>query len=240
ALRRDQGRLDEALALAARAADLMADAGDPSGRATARVELGLLALHAAETGQALAAFGEALAAGAARLPSFRVLQAVQGTALALGLEGRTDEALAALADARSLFRWPADSAEGLALDLLEGRLALEDRLLALARTRLSSAFHGFAALGHARDAVLSAVHLTRALLAQRAPRRELRELAGELRPLLGSPEMAKAARQALAAFVEDLAGTGPTNGLRLKELSEILDRGDTIGTEPACSVYSSP
>lgn len=223
-LRRDQGRPDEALALAARAAALMEDGGDSAGRAAALVDLGLLALGTAEPSEALAAFDEALSIGASRLPSRWVLQAVRGTALALALDGRLEEALAALDDARSLYPWPAGSPEALSLDLLEGRIALEGQLLPAARERLTAAFYGFLQTAAPKEAALSAVSLARVLVAQRAPRKAFRQLAQQLRPVLVSPRIEPKVAEALAAFVDEAARPGPVNASRLKELAERLER----------------
>ncbi len=134
ALRRDQGRLDEAVALLARAADLLGEAGNRNARAAVLVELGCIALEMGEAPRALASFTEATACGR-HLSAGPAFRAAQGVALALAFEGRLEEALAALAGARELYGWKNDSKEGLRLLALEGRLALSSSHGEIARGR---------------------------------------------------------------------------------------------------------
>lgn len=228
ALRRDQGRLDEALGLLGRAADLLEESGHRSARAAVLVELGSLALDLGEAPRALEALGAATAPGR-HLSAGLALAAAQGVALALAAEGRCDEALASLGAARELYGWTAASGEGLRLLSVEGRLALSVGRLEEAREALTAAFHGFIQLGEPFEACCAAAHLARTLrLATRSPRQEprqeLRQLAHQLRPLLDSPKIPEEARGLLSSFVEAASGSGPLGAVRLREMAGALER----------------
>jgi tetratricopeptide (TPR) repeat protein len=223
ALRRDEERTDEALALLVRAADLLGEAGNRTARAAVLVELGCVALEIGESLRALAAFTEATACGRylSAGPAFR---AAQGVALALAFEGRLEEALASLAGARELYGWTADSKEGLRLLALEGRLALSSRDGQMARALLTTVFNGLARLGEPFDACCAAVHLARSLVQDRRPRRELRKLVPQLQPLLASPKIPEEAQGLLSRFVADVTGTAPLTPNRLRDLADELER----------------
>ena len=223
ALRIDEGRADEALGLLVRAADLLEDSGNRNARAAVLAELGFLALDRGEPERALATFDDAGAQGR-NLSAELACRIAAGTALALAFEGLFDDALATLEAIRDHYGWTPNSLEGLRLLALEGRIALSLEQTDRARKALTTAFHGFVQLGEPHEALVAAVHLARALLQSGAPRREVRQLAHQMQPLLAAPKVPAPARQALSSFVEDAAASGPLNPGRLRELAELLER----------------
>jgi tetratricopeptide (TPR) repeat protein len=82
-LRREQGRIDEALALLARAADLYGDLEEQLEEGVALIELGELALLQHETRRAFIAFERALRGGATLYGGDLKMRATLGAALAL-------------------------------------------------------------------------------------------------------------------------------------------------------------
>lgn len=223
ALRRDQGRTDEAVALLVRAAALLGEAGNRTARAAVLVELGCVALEIGESPRALASFTEATASGR-HLSAGPAFRAAQGVALALAFEGRLEEALTSLAGARELYGWTADSKEGLRLLALEGRLALSSRDGQRARALLDTVFHGLVRLGEPFEACCAGVHLARSLVQDRRPRRELRQLAHQLQPLLASPKIPEEARRLLSRFITEAIGSTPFTSNRLRGLADGLER----------------
>lgn len=223
ALRRDQERQDEAVALLVRAADLLGEAGNRTARAAVLVELGCIALEIGESPRALAAFTEATACGR-HLSAGPAFRAAQGVALALAFEGRLEEALASLAGARELYGWTTDSKEGLRLLALEGRLALSSRDGQMARALLTTVFHGLVQLGEPFEACCAGVHLARSLVQDRRPRRELRQLAHQLQPLLASPKIPEEAHRLLSRFVAEAIGSTSLTPNRLRDLADGLER----------------
>lgn len=230
ALRCDQGRTDEALGLLVRAADLLEDSGNRNARAAVLAELGFLALDRGEPERALAAFDDAGAQGR-NLSAELACRIAAGTALALACEGLFDDAFATLETIRDHYGWAPDSREGLRLLALEGRIALSLEQAGRAKKALTVAFHGFIQLGEPYEAVLAAVHLARALLQGGAPRREVRQLAHQMQPLLAAPKVPAPARKAVSSFVEAVAARGPLNVSRLRELAEMLERPGAILAE---------
>jgi tetratricopeptide (TPR) repeat protein len=224
ALRRDQGRTDEALGLLTRAADLFEEVGDLPARGAVLVELGFLLLESADPQRALAAFDEATAFGPRNLTSALACRAARGLALCLAVEGRIDDALRSLVEARDLYRWGTGSPEGLALLSLEGRISLEVDRPEAASSLLQTAFHGFIRIGEPYEAVLAGVALARAILRTSRSRKTLRQLAHQLQPILDSPKLTEPVRAAVKRFVEEAAANGTANPARLKELNELLDR----------------
>lgn len=223
ALRRDQDRVDEALALLSRSADLLGEAGNRTARAAVLVELGCLALDLGETPRALAAFEEATASGR-HLSAGPAFRAAQGGALALAFEGRLEEALASLSAARELYGWKTETREGLRLLALEGRLALSGSDPRIGRDLLGRAFQGLVQLGEPFEACCVAIHLGRSLVQDRRPRRELRQVTHQLQPLLASPKIPEEARHLLSSFVTDASGSTPIHPDHLRELADGLER----------------
>ncbi|HXU29776.1 MAG TPA: tetratricopeptide repeat protein [Thermoanaerobaculia bacterium] len=80
ALRRDQNRRDEAIALLTRAVDLYEEIGQSDAEARTRVELGELCLQTGEPGRALDAFLGALRLGPPDLAAGLAARAAKGTA----------------------------------------------------------------------------------------------------------------------------------------------------------------
>lgn len=230
ALRQDQGRADEALALLVRAAELLEDSGNRNARCAVLAELGFLALDRGEPERALAAFDDAGAQGR-NLSADLACRVATGTALALAFEGRFDEALFTLEAIRDHYGWTPNSREGLRLLALEGRIALSMEQTERARKALTTAFHGFVQLGEPFEAVLASVYLARVLLQAGAPRKEVRQLAHQMQPLLAAPKIPGPARSPLASFVQDAAASGPLNLGRLRELAELLERPGAIPAE---------
>jgi tetratricopeptide (TPR) repeat protein len=223
ALRRDQGRTDEALGLLVRAADLLEDSGNRNARAAVLVELGYLALDRGELERALAAFDDAGAQGR-NLSAELACRIAAGTALTLASEGLFDDALATLEAIRDHYGWTPSSREGLRLLALEGRIALSMEQGDRAKKALTTAFHGFVQVGDPFAALRTAIHLARALLQGGAPRKEVRQLAHQMQTLLAAPQVPAPTRQAVSAFVHDAAASGPLNLGRLRELAELLER----------------
>ncbi|MFL6291963.1 MAG: hypothetical protein ACJ759_13800, partial [Thermoanaerobaculia bacterium] len=230
ALRRDEGRTDEAFALLVRAAELLEDSGNRNARSAVLVELGFLALDRGEPERALAAFDDAGAQGR-NLSADLACRIASGIALALAFEGRFEEALFTLEAIRDHYGWTPNTREGLRLLALEGRLALSLEQGDRAKKALTTAFHGFVQLGEPYDAVLAAVHLARALLRGGTPRKEVRQLAHQMQPLLAAPKIPELARPALASFVKAAAASGPLNPDRLRQLAELLERPGAIPAE---------
>lgn len=223
ALRRDQGRHDEALGLLVRAADLLEESGNRNARSAVLVEVGFLALDSGEPERALAAFDEAAAQGR-NLSADLACRAAAGTAMVLAFEGKLDEALSTLEGIRNLYGWTPNSRQGLRLLALEGRLALSAQDNARAKRVLTTAFHGFVQTGEPYEAMLAAVHLARALLQAGSPRKEVRQLAHQMQPLVAAPGVPEAVREPLSSFVKDAAANGPLNLGRLRELGELLEK----------------
>jgi hypothetical protein len=85
-------------------------------------------------------------------------------------------------------------------------------------------FHGLVQLGEPFEACCAAVHLARSLVQDRRPRRELRQLAHQLQPLLASPKLPEEAHRQLSGFVADAMGRDPVTPSRLRALGDELER----------------
>lgn len=231
-LRGDQGRTDEAVGLLLRAADLLEESGNRNARSAVLVEMGYLALDSGEPERALAAFDEAAAQGR-NLSADLACRAASGTALVLAFKGKLDEALATLEGIRNLYGWTPNSKQGLRLLALEGRLALSAQDTGRAKRALTTAFHGFVQTGEPCEALLAAVHLARSLLQAGSPRKEVRQLAHQMQPLVAAPGVPETVREALSSFVADAAANGPLNPGRLRDLGERLEKRKLIRQEGA-------
>jgi hypothetical protein len=218
-LRRDQGRSDEALGLLGRAAELLRELGSAKTRASALIEFAFIALDAGESERGFAALEEA-EREARREPEL-ALRWAQGMALAHAFEGRGEEAMAVLAETRTLHAWDAASVEGLDLVDLEGRLALSLHQLERAERLLSSAFRGYLGRGAFDEAAVAALRLAVVRLELGRPEEELVEIAEELAPVLTAPEISDPSRDALMGFVADATSVSAKT---LRDLARLLEQ----------------
>lgn len=225
-LRRDQGRLDEALALLSRAADLLEEIGNLQARTSVLVEVGFLFLENGEAARALAAFDDAVSSGR-HLAAGLAFRAATGVAMALAMEGRSEEALGFLVQARSTYGWSPESPEGLRIASLQGRIALSAGKLDQARTLLTIAFHGHLQAGRGRDALKAAVSLARAHAQTGRARGPLRDVALHVQPLLATTRLSLPSRLGLEKLVRSATAGQPVGARWLKELEELLERDAT-------------
>jgi tetratricopeptide (TPR) repeat protein len=231
ALRRDQGHVEEALALLDRASDLFEDHGNFQAKAAALVEYGFLSLEVNDPERSLAAFDQVMELGPRALPPDLALQAVQGLALSLALVEEVEEALATLTHTREAYQWPQNSRENLTLLCLEGRISLGCQRLEAAKSLLTTAFHGFLQLGEAYQSFIAGLSLARAIFPKgRKAGTEIKRIALQLLPLLDSPKLSNAVRSALEPVLADIIKKASASGKTLRELSDYLDHARTRPT----------
>lgn len=217
ALRREQDRLDEALALFGHAADLLRDMGEGEAEAWACLELGELALvEALDPARALAAFDTA--AAIPELAQRQAFLALAGTVRSLAALDRPDEALQVLALERE--RFAPGSKEAFEILALKGRLERQLGLLGSARHQLAKAFRGLASIDASREAVSAGVELLQILASGTSGRQALAKVTGKLFEL--AEKLAPEVREAVHFCLEHSAD--PRFPRLLRSLADYLER----------------
>ncbi|HXO19104.1 MAG TPA: hypothetical protein VOA87_04170 [Thermoanaerobaculia bacterium] len=183
-LRRDQRRMDEALALFGRAAALFEEHGNLADAAGALAEKGEIELRSLEPVAALETFDLA-ASLVPEGPTTLALRAHRGLALACALDNRFAEAWQVLAAARRRFVPDPGSVEDFELLLAGGELAEGEGDYRSAEQKLISAFHGLLGLKEWHLAALAGLNLARILLAQGSTTR-LRQVVDEMAPFFAA------------------------------------------------------
>lgn len=141
AVRRDRGRLDEALALFSRAIELYEDLREIEALAEVRLALGALHLDLLDARRAQLAFENVLRIPES-LPSRLTYRAVKGRVLSFLLSDGPEVALGALDEASTTTPGMAESPEVFALLALRGRIELETGDAESASPTLTKAFQG--------------------------------------------------------------------------------------------------
>lgn len=220
-LRRDQNRLDEALALFGHAAELWRDLGFGEAEASAWLEQGELALlEALDPARALAAFDTA--ATVPGLSGRLAFLAFSGVLRSLAALDRPEEALHLLVLRKELHRFAPGSYEALELSALEGRLERQRGRLGLARRRLTEAFRGLLRSTAFPEAVQAGVELLRTLLLDRQGREKLPQVTAEILALARTDKLAPEVREAVLFCLERKVDSRFPRLLR--SLAEYLER----------------
>jgi tetratricopeptide (TPR) repeat protein len=201
ALREDQERNEEALALRARAARLYGTLGEVDSEASVLSSKAALEMSCAETDEALATLAEILALIDRGLGGHLALGAAVSFAALKSSSRYLPEAVAILERVRERYPDLAGSEEMAALHLLEGRLLTFGTRPDLAEAELRTAFREFLKLGLLHDAAAASLGL--AILFLRSERgEELRASVEETVGALLSADLPLGMLEVLSAFRE--------------------------------------
>lgn len=203
AVRRDRGRLDEALALFGRAVDLYEDLSEVEALAEVRLALGSLYLELFDARRARAVF-ESVLHEPQQISRAHIARAIQGRVLALLLADGTESALSALDEVAASCPWEPESTEALSLLALRGRVELSAGHTEAARDALTRALQGLSQCGAALEAAHAGAALALLYLRQNESPKERLDLADLLDMLSTSG----------VPFEVELSLVGLRNGLR--------------------------
>ncbi len=179
AVRRDRGRLDEALALFARAAELYGDLGEIDHWVDAQLAIGGLHLEVLDARRAKAVFGEILSTSDSMSAS-QVVRAVQGRVLALLWADGPEVALRTLKQVSTTCPWTSESVEAHMLLALRGRIELGVGNASAARQALTQALQGLMRCGAVLEAALTGAALSLLYFRAQSSTEERLELARAL------------------------------------------------------------
>jgi tetratricopeptide (TPR) repeat protein len=202
ALREDQGRDEEALALRARAAGFYGALGETDSAAAALSAKAALEMSRSETDEALSTLAEILALIDHGLSGHLAVGAAVSFAALKSSVVSLPEAIAILEQVRARYPDRAESEEMAALHLLEGRLLTFGTRPDLAEALLERAFRGFWKLGLFHDAAIASLGLAVLFIYSKRGEELHASVEDTVGTLLLGADLPPGVREALAGFRE--------------------------------------
>ncbi len=222
-LRKEQGRVDEALALYGRAAVLLEALEEFAELGTTLVEEAWLRYRELDPESALSVFQAALVLIDSKLRPLEALSARHGLALCCADLGRPAEAEEILAEAWQVVNRLSDPVTQLRHAWIDAQVAERSGDLGKATEVLRRVVGGLIAEGAAYDAALAALELAR-LYIELGSEEELERLRSEIAPLNALADRHPAAWEALSLALAHALRGDPGSDLLLENVTRYLTR----------------
>ncbi|HEV8578901.1 MAG TPA: hypothetical protein VGX68_07430 [Thermoanaerobaculia bacterium] len=222
-LRKDQGEVDEALALYGRAAVLFDTLEEFAELGETLVEEAWLRHEELDPESARSIFDAALSMIDRKLKPRLALSARRGLALCCADLGRPAEAEEVLVEGQEVFSLLSDPIDQLRIVWMKAQVAERSGDPAAAVPLLSRVLHGLIGQGVLFDAALAALELAR-LYIEKGFLDELEQLRSEIEPLAALSDRHPAAWETVAFALSQVGGGGKGSALLLDNASQYLTR----------------
>jgi tetratricopeptide (TPR) repeat protein len=226
-LREDQKRPDEATALLWRAVGIFRERGETESQAACLCRLGFLFFEQDDFEHAVRVLTPARELLSAQRSPALLARCNLGLAVSHAMLGREDEARALAAESRLLRDSVATPGEALALDWLEGKLALQVGELALAEAKLDGVRKTFLSEGRQVEAALCSAELA-CVLARQGERERIETLFDELYAHFALSPTGIRIRVAMRRFVQITENGRADFGAALAETLELIRRPGAV------------